>query len=212
MGWVKTEQDALVATLRSTDPVAPTLCEGWDAKRLLAHLVLREQDPLGMVKDQRAHRSPGDEPNLTKLADAASSPSGFQELISRFAKGPSKLSPMSWASEKINFVEYLIHHEDIRRAGADPVEPRDLPAAEQRAVWKQLGLLARLQLRKAPTSVHLVTPAGEQVVVGSGPGVTISGEPVELALYAGGRRRQAKVEITGPADLVSRFEAWAATN
>ena len=69
---------------------------------------------------------------------------------------------MSWAADKFNLVEYLIHHEDIRRAGEEPAEPRDLPEAEQDAVWQQLGLLAKLRLRKSPVGVRLATPKGKR--------------------------------------------------
>ena len=209
MGWVVAEQDALVQTLRSANPDASTLCEGWDVRRLVAHLVQREQDAVSGLKDAVARKPPGQEPGLGRLTDRARSPYGYARLVDRFAAGPPAWSPMSWAAEKINLVEYVIHHEDVRRGGPDPVEPRDLPAEQQDAIWAQLGLFARLGLRGAPGGVVLATPTGRTRVVKAGDGVTLTGEPVELALWTSGRRTAARVDVDGEASAVEAFRAWA---
>jgi uncharacterized protein (TIGR03085 family) len=213
MGWVATEQDALVQTLRAADPDAPTLCEGWDVRRLLAHLVQREQGPVAGIKDAIARKPPGQEPGLSRLTDRARSPQGYDRLVDRFVAGAPAWSPMSWAAEKINFVEYVIHHEDVRRGGAGaggagPAEPRDLPEAEQDAVWAQLGLFA-LSLRRSPVGVRLATPTGKTRVAKAGDGVTLTGEPVELALWISGRREPARVAVTGSPEAIEKFQAWA---
>ena len=41
----RTERLALCATLTRVGPQPPTLCEGWTARDLAAHLVVREQRP-----------------------------------------------------------------------------------------------------------------------------------------------------------------------
>lgn len=214
MSWVQHEQQALVATLRSSDPDAPTLCEGWNVRRLLAHLTQREQGPLASVKDAIARKPPGQEPELSKLTRDAATRQGYTALIDRFDRGAPRWSPMSWAAERLNLVEYVIHHEDIRRAGAEaadsePAEPRDLPEAQQQAIWQQIGLFARLGLRKAPAGVRLATPQGWTRTVRAGDGVTLTGAPVELALWVSGRRHAAQVVITGPDEAVDAFRAWA---
>lgn len=208
MSWVKLEQDSLVDTLRSTDPDAPTLCEGWNVRRLLAHLTQREQ-AVARIADSVARKPPGQEPRLNKLTSQARTPEGYEALIDRFTQGAPGWSPMSWAADRINFVEYLIHHEDIRRAGAKPAGPRELPEAEQDAVWYQLGLLAKLGLRKSPVGVRLATPKGKSRVVKAGDGVTLTGEPVELALWVSGRRGPAQVGVTGSPEALDAFQAWA---
>jgi uncharacterized protein (TIGR03085 family) len=208
MSWVTHEQDALVQTLRSANPDASTLCDGWDVRRLVAHLVQREQDPVSGLKDAVARKPPGQEPGLGRLADRARSPWGYARLIDRFAAGAPAWSPMSWAADKINFVEYVIHHEDVRRGGTGPLGPRDLPREEQDAVWKQLGLFA-LSLRKSPVGVRLATPTGQTRVAKAGDGVTLTGEPVELALWISGRRAPARVAVTGSPDAIEQFSAWA---
>ena len=212
MGWVEQEKKSLVTTLRSCDPSAPTLDEGWDVARLLAHLVQREQGMAGMIKDAVARKPPGQEPSLNELVAGTKAPGGFEALIDRFVDGPPTLSPMNWAAEKFNLAEYTIHHEDIRRAGASPAEPRELPNGQTDAIWGQLSLLGRAGLRPSPVGVHLATSDGRHKIAKKGAGVTIVGDPVELALYVSGRRSAAKVDVTGPSELVGKFQAWANSN
>ncbi|SEP96380.1 TIGR03085 family metal-binding protein [Microlunatus flavus] len=209
--WVTTEQEALVATLRSADPDAPTLDEGWDVRRLVAHLVQREHSAVAMVTDAAARRPPGEEPGLSRLTGRAQSPQGYAALVDRFAAGAPRWSPFSWAAEQTNHLEYLIHHEDVRRGGPDPAAPRELPAGQQDAVWRQLGMLA-LGLRRAPVGVQLARPEGAVRLARKRPTVTLTGEPVELALWVSGRRTAAHVEVTGEPDAVATFRRWAAAS
>ena len=44
----RTERAALCNTALETGEEAPTLCEGWNVKDLVIHLLVRERDPLGM--------------------------------------------------------------------------------------------------------------------------------------------------------------------
>lgn len=210
MGWAEQEKRSLVTTLRQADPDADTLCEGWTVRRLLAHLVQREQGPRATITDAIARKPPGEEPGLSQLCAGAMSPSGYDELVSRFNAGPPRWSPMSWMSEKINLIEYVVHHEDVRRAGQLPVLPRTLDPGEQRAVWDQLGVFAKLALRSAPTGVGLATPDGMTRAVKAGDGVVVTGPPAELALFASGRREHARVDVTGAESAVARFAAWSA--
>lgn len=208
MGWARTEKKALVDTFRRTEPDAPTLCQGWDAKRLLAHLVQREQDPLGGLGDIVGRAEPGQEKHLGRLAEPAATPEGWSGLIDRFVAGPPRWSPMSWGSEQVNALEYVIHHEDVRR-GAGAVEPRALPAAQAATVFRQLPLMARLKLRRSPVGVALARPGGGSSVVRTGsPAVTVTGEPVELALWVSGRRSAARVQLSGPPEAVEQLQAW----
>ena len=209
MGWARTEKQALAATLRATDPHAVTLCAGWDARRLLAHLVQREQDPRGGLADAVARPAPGEEKHLGRLADTAATPTGWASLVDRFLAGPPRWSPMSWASDQLNLVEYVVHHEDVRRAAPHTAVPRLLPAGQDAALWRQLPLLGRLRFRRSPVPVTLALPDGTRTVVRQGPeGVTLTGEPVELALHVLGRREPARVQVSGPPVAVQAFQAW----
>jgi len=208
MPWVETERKALVETLRSTAPTAPTLCVGWDARHLAAHLVQREHDLVATVGDAVVKREPGSERFLGRLVADAESEDGYQRLIDRFEQGPPRWSPFSWAAENINLLEYVVHHEDVRR-GAGAVVPRALPAEELRSLWTKLPMMASLTYRSSPVGVTFARPSGGRRVVHKGPdGVELVGEPVELALYLTGRREAADVEVTGLPDPVARFTSW----
>lgn len=210
MPFVETERESLIATLRATEPDAPTLCQGWDVRHLLGHLVQREHDLIGTVGDAVTKPEPSQEKHLGKLAAAAGSTEGYKALVSRFAAGPPRWSPMSWAGEQVNLLEYVIHHEDVRR-GAGPVEPRALSIEQSAAVWKRLPIFARLAYWSCPVGVVLERTggAGRQVRKGA-ESVTLTGEPIELALYVSGRRGAARVQVGGAPAAVERFESWAA--
>lgn len=209
MSWVEQEQGALVSTLRAANPDAATLCDGWDVRRLLAHLVQRDQEPVAALKDAVARKPAGQEPGLTRLTERARSPYGYARLVDRFAAGAPAWSPMSWAADKVSFLEYVIHHEDVRRGGTHPLEPRALPEDQQDEVWRQLGVFARLGLRRSPVGVRLTSAGGQSREVKAGEGVTVTGEPVELALWVSGRRDAAQVAVTGSPDAVGTFGSWA---
>ena len=208
MAWVETERRQLVRTLREADPLAPTLCEGWDVRRLLAHLVLREHAPWKIAADTVRRPKPGQEKHLGIEAAAASTPQGYAALVDRFAAGPGRFSP--FRADAANLVEYVIHHEDIRRGGG-VAAPRELPAGQQQALWKQLGMMARMGYRGSPVGVELaLAGSGRRRVKSGSPSVLVSGGVVDLALHAMGRRTAANVSIEGSGDAVRLFRQWAA--
>jgi uncharacterized protein (TIGR03085 family) len=208
---VSGERVALAETLRTSDPDGPTLNEGWTVRHLLAHLVQREQDPVGATKDLLQRRPPGQERELGRLVDGAETPAGYTALVDRFLAGPPRWSPFSWAAERVNLLEYVVHHEDVRRGGLGDVAPRSLPAGALAALWGQLPFLGRMRFRTAPVGVSLEWPGHQlQVVKRAEPGVVLRGQPVELALYLTGRREAAEVGVTGDPDAVARFSDWVA--
>ena len=48
MSMARDERAGLAADLSRLGPDAPTLCEGWTARDLLTHVLLRENDPLAI--------------------------------------------------------------------------------------------------------------------------------------------------------------------
>lgn len=199
MALAERERHALVETLLSADPDAPTLCEGWTVRHLLAHLVQRDHHPLQFAVDQLEHRPPGQERFLPRLVEAASTPEGYRELVERFASGGSRLNPLSYGGDAAHLAEFVIHHEDIRR-GTGWAEPRSLPLDTEQAIWRGLGAGARVALRDLPGPIRLEAPGREPRTVGRGEPVTVlRGEPVELLLYVAGRRDAADVEVVSNA-------------
>jgi len=201
--FAETERAALVDALRSVPPDAPTLCAGWTARDLAAHLVVRERRP---------DASPGIVvPALRGRMERVRSGYArrpYPELIELIASGPPWTSPFAWpgVDAALNFTEHLIHTEDVRRGGRGWT-PRELPAAEQQAVWTVLQRRARLFFRAAAVTVVLVDPDGARTQVGSGPEVTLTGAPAELLLYAAGRRDAALVEVDGAPAAVATMSA-----
>lgn len=106
--------------------------------------------------------------------------------------------------EAANLLEYLVHHEDVRRA-APGWEPRLLPVDLQMAVWKKLPVSSRLTLRKVSRRLELSWPGHGRVHTGKrgAPTVEVVGDPVELALFAFGRIEVARVEYRGAPDDVA---------
>ncbi|MFC7406788.1 TIGR03085 family metal-binding protein [Georgenia alba] len=203
--WVDVERAAFVETLREADPAAPTLCTGWTVHRLLAHLVVRESRPDLAAGAARAPA--GAEPQLTGLISGPGAPS-YQDLLERFASGPPAWTPFAWAPEATNLVEYVVHHEDVRRAAPSEAEPRVLATDMVRALWHRLGTLARLAYRRSPVGVVHAVPGGPRRVVRRRPdAVVVWGDPVELALHALGRTEAADVDVLGRPETVEAFFA-----
>jgi uncharacterized protein (TIGR03085 family) len=206
MTWMETERAALVETFRDADPDAGTLCTGWTVRHLLAHLVLRDHRPVRNAVELAVRRPPGHELFLGALVDRARTPAGYAALLQRFAGGMSVANPVSWPGDGAHLLEYVIHHEDVRRGGEEPAEPRVLPPDEVRAIWAHLTRFAKLGYRRSPVGVVLAVPGGPRRVVRRAPdAVVLTGDPVELALHASGRRTAADVEVTGRAETVARF-------
>lgn len=191
------ERAALVATLRETSPDAPTLCAGWDARDLAAHLVVRER---------RLDATPGI--LVPALADytervqkKVAATSDWASLVNQVASGPPLYSPFKLLDSIANVAEMFIHHEDIRRAHPD-WQPRSLDDQTVSALRRPVGFMAQMTLRKAPASVTFATPDGERLAtVGKGPQVLVTGDTAELLMFAAGRD-EARVQFDGPEDAV----------
>ena len=204
-GHVLAERAAFVHTLRAADPGAPTLCGEWNTAQLTAHLVLRERS----VREL-AGRIP--RPMLQQWAqrgiDAHVAAHPYPDLVDEFAAGPPAWSPWALAPlrEAVNLLEYLVHHEDVRRAGPSPT-PRALGPDVQDAVFSRLRLSSALTLRQVPQGVRLIAPGRGEIV--SRPKasrvVTVTGDPVELALVTMGRQRVASVRYDGDPEDVASF-------
>ncbi|HVU91512.1 MAG TPA: TIGR03085 family metal-binding protein [Jatrophihabitans sp.] len=203
------ERHALAETLRSTGPDAPTLCGEWSAAQLAAHLVLRERSLVEL-----AGRAPVERLRRQAQAriDALVARQPYGQLVAELERGPSWADlPLGfvWAlppvREAANLLEYLVHHEDVRRA-APSWTPRTLPVDVQMAVWKRLPFAGRLTLRKVSVGLELAWPGhGSFRARGraGAPAVRVSGEPVEVALFAFGRADVAGVEYDGEPEQIA---------
>lgn len=197
----KRERLILADLLESSGPEAPTLCEGWKARDLAAHVVVRER---------RADAAAGAliKPLAQRLErvheEFAAKP--YEELVQLIRTGPPRSSPfaLKQVDEAANTVEFYIHAEDVRRAALDWT-PRELDSVFQDTLWKRLEKTARIFGRKSPVGLVLRRPDGQTAVARKGtPVVTVTGEPGELLLYVSGRQRVARVETDGEKEAVAR--------
>lgn len=200
----KRERLLLADLLESSGPDAPTLCEGWNARDLAAHVVVRERraDAAGgiLIKPLQSR--------LERVqAEFAAKP--YEELIQLLRTGPPRMSPyaLKQLDEAANTVEFFVHTEDVRRA--QPAwTPRELDPVFTDTLWRRLESSAKIVGRKCPVGLVLRRPNGQTVVARKGaPVVTVTGEPAELLLFAYGRQAVAKVELDGDQDAVAKVMA-----
>jgi uncharacterized protein (TIGR03085 family) len=221
------ERRALCDLLAALGPDQPTLCAGWQTADLAAHLVLRERRPdagAGVMGGPLAGYTRWVQAHLTQRHP-------FAQLVELIRTGPPRLSlfGLPGADDKLNLVEYFVHHEDVLRARPD-WQPRKVDAELADVLWDRLSM-ARLMLRKAPVGVELVradpgraNPGRDRGAAGVGgrrgrvritakartPVVTVTGDPVELTLWTMGRTSVADVQLEGAdADVAAlRSDHW----
>ena len=165
-------------------PDAPTLCEGWTTFDLAAHLVVRERNPLAGARDPP--RRPRSRP-AHRAADGARKGQRLpRALVERVRTGPP-LGPCAVPGLRtlLNLIEYVVHHEDVRRAnGLGPRTDRaDLAGRACGACCAARRRLDAAQGRRR-RACELERPGGGAVVARPGPArCALTGEPVELLLY-----------------------------
>ena len=133
MSYSRDERRALCSLLDKTGPDAPTLCEGWTTGDLAAHLVLRERR-----LDAAAGVAGGPLAGHTaRVQQRLRSRIPFPDLVRMIRSGPPALSVMALPGmdERMNAVEFFVHHEDVRRAAARLGAPR----ARQRRIGHALA-------------------------------------------------------------------------
>jgi uncharacterized protein (TIGR03085 family) len=176
------ERHALVDTMRSVGPDAPTLCGDWTTRDLAAHLVVREG---------RLDTTPGIMipflAGYTEKVRRQAAQDDWDDLLDKVDSGPPLYSPFKLVDPVANMGEMFIHHEDVRRAQTG-WEPRQLDDETVRALGRGLSIMTRMTLAKAPARVTFRTPQGKELVtLGRGPELTITGEPQEVLLFISGR-------------------------
>jgi len=200
VSFARDERAALSALLAETGPAAPTLCEGWRTADLAAHLVLRESKPVaaaGVLGGPLAGHT-------ERTRQALLARYSYPQLVERIRTGPpaSSVFRLPGVDERLNVVEFFVHHEDVRR-GAGSWRPRDLDPGLTEVLWQRLRG-SRLVFRRAPVGIELVRddqPApGQRVRITAKartPVVTVTGTPAELTMWSMGRVSAARVRLDG---------------
>jgi uncharacterized protein (TIGR03085 family) len=203
--YSKVERLALCDLFDQVGPDQPTLCEGWTTQDLAAHLYVRENDPIAQPGIMIA----GLADTTARRMEQAKAKYGFTGLVDKVRNGPPRLSIYGLpGGHSLNTTEYLVHHEDVRRAVPD-FTVRELPAEQQQGLWRQVKLAAKSMTRKAPTGLVLRLPDGSESVAKkptSDGSVTITGEPVELVLFCFGRQAVAQVDLDGDPEITAQLQ------
>jgi uncharacterized protein (TIGR03085 family) len=196
------ERAALVTTMRGVGPDHPTLCGEWSTRDLAAHLVIRER----RIDAAPGILIPAFAGYTARVQEQVAAADDWNVLLDKIASGPPLLSPFKLLDPVVNVAEMYIHHEDVRRAATD-WEPRELGHDAVAALTRQVSLMARMALSKAPAKVTLRTPDGKTLAsAGRGESVVVTGEPLELLMFSSGRD-EARVEFTGDDDAVAAVKA-----
>jgi uncharacterized protein (TIGR03085 family) len=200
------ERAALADALEAVGADAPTLCAGWTARDLAAHLVAREHRPdsaLGLVVAPLA--------GWTERVRRRTARRPYADLVAAVRTGPPRTSPFALpkVDAALNLTEHFVHCEDVRRA-QEGWRPRTLVPGLERALWRVLSVRGRMFFRSSTVGVRLATPDGRRLDAVPGTTVvTLTGAPAELLLYAFGRGAHADVAVEGPDAAVARFRDLA---
>lgn len=204
MNLAQQHRQALCDAAQAAGPDAPTLCQGWMVRDLLAHVVTRDSRPdatVGMVLSVATPHTEAVHESLATLP--------FHALLDRARSGPPRWSPARWPriDDAINVAEFVVHREDIVRAGlAWPGESTEPERQTDAAAWSSVRRIGRLLYRRSPTGVVVRVPGVGRAVMRRPPRgrgtVVLTGQPVELLLHAFGRTEHARVEVSGaPSDV-----------
>lgn len=198
------ERQVMCDVFQQFGPDAPTLCEGWSARDLAAHLIVRETRPDAAIGILVKKAEPYSEKVRRSVADKQ-----WPDLIDTIRKGPPKVSPMrlSAVDRVANTLEFFVHVEDVRRAQPS-WSPRELAPEVDAQLRTMLQRGAKLLGRKSPCGLELdITNGGDspiRITAKKGdPSVTLRGPAAEIVLFLYGRQAHAKVELSGPEDQVA---------
>ncbi len=204
MTLAQSERAALADLFARLGPDQPTLCEGWQTRDLLIHLIIRERRP-----DAAVGTAVKPLEGWTKKVAAGYADRPWAELIEEYRTGPQKWNPLRWSKvdELANGGEMFIHHEDARRGQPDWMPRTFGEDTTQTLIGMIDSPLSRLAVRKSPVGVLAEVPGGRSIALKSGePAVTISGEPGEILLWLSGRSA-CRVELKGEPQAVDALTA-----
>jgi uncharacterized protein (TIGR03085 family) len=190
------ERNTLCDLFVELGPEAPTLCEGWSTADLAAHLVVRERRPdsgPGLVWSPLAGYT-------DKVRRAVRDRTPWEKLVENVRDGPPIL--LRPFDGPMNTVEFFIHVEDVRRA-QDGWELRPISPELADALWARAGPGG--MAKKVPATIVITSPGRADKESGTGPRLTLAGNPGELTMFGAGRQGAARVEISGDAELIAQL-------
>lgn len=194
------ERQRFADELLAVGPDVDTLCEGWTARDLAAHVVLRDRRPDAMPGVLVSMFSGYTDKVQSKIADTE-----WAELVEKVRAAP-KLSPtrIDAVDRLANTSEFFVHLEDVRRAQPG-WEPRELDDELTADLTSALGRMAKPLTRRAPVGITLAPEGGDPIVAKqTEPMVTVRGPVGELVLFVFGRQDHARVALEGDEDAIEQ--------
>jgi uncharacterized protein (TIGR03085 family) len=203
--YVRAERKALVASALRAGPDAPTLCEGWDVKDLVCHLLVRETSLVaaaGIAVPAFAGLTDKEMKRLKRQP--------FERLVERLRSHRLTFFALPPVDAAFNTLEYFVHHEDIRRA-APGWRRRHLSQESADVLWKALRSQGPALVRSAGVPV-MVRRTDRQdgedesttLVPGRAP-VELSGPVSEVVMYLHGRDEVREIAFAGPDEKVAKL-------
>lgn len=190
------QRDRLCDALEAAGPDAPTLCTGWTAADLAAHVWILDHDPIGWIglgigPLEGIHRA-----RIARVRDRLS----HAQVIERLREGDGSLACMRGdvlEGHRHALGEHYVHTQDVVRATGDGRDGAEDPSGElSEALWRRAAVAAR--------ALHLTTPGlvlahldGRTTRVLPGrERVRVTGAPSEVLLWVHGRTAVADVQVT----------------
>jgi uncharacterized protein (TIGR03085 family) len=195
----RSERRRFADELLAVGPDAPTLCTGWSARDLAAHIVLRDRRPdaaAGLIVSALSGYTDKVQRRIAKRE--------WADIVADVRDGapfsPTRLGPID---RLVNTVEFFVHLEDVRRAQPGWTA-RDLPGDLIDDLSAALQRSAKMFTRSAPAGITLQPTDRVEPIVAkdTSPVVTVSGPVGELVLWVNGRQAHALVGYVGPDDAV----------
>lgn len=199
------ERHALCDLALALGPDVPTLCGDWSCRDLVAHLLVRENSMLGAAGISFSPMA-----GLTESAMARAARRPFPEMVAKLYDPGLTPYRLPGVERLTNTLEYLVHHEDLRRAQPGWT-PRDLSPADEDELWKLLPGSAKLATRKADVPIVVRRSdgsdgSGKEATVRRGDDpVVVIGLPSELVLFFFGRTELHEVTFEGPPTEITRL-------
>ncbi len=186
----RTDLAAFLATLSARQWQAPTLCEQWRVRDVVAHVISYDDlDPRGLLALAARGRFQITRINAAALARyAASSP---KQLLALLTDHLQPRGVPALLGGRVGLAETLIHHQDIRRPLG---RPRQIPA-ERLLPALRLALIA--PDIAGPWRVRGVRLVATDLPFAAGAGPEVRG-PAEALLMAIAGRRGVVDELSGP--------------
>src|SRR3954466_10257607 len=142
------ERAELADLLEKLGPDAPTCCAGWTTAHLAAHVATRDRRPDAMPGYGLEQLKPALGAWAHRVEDRLRESTDYADVVAQVRAGAPRWSPMGWPGlgPLFNTTEFVIHHEDVRRARPGWT-PRRLSRADQDQLWRAVLVLGRRAAR-----------------------------------------------------------------